>query len=112
MTNANTTAAPAARQAPAALAFEGVSFAYPAPEGASDAAARPVLDGCSLRVPDGAFCLLVGDTGSGKTTLLRLAKPEIAPAGRLDGLDELGSAAFKQPTLRTPDTTVDLQLFI
>ncbi len=86
MTNANTTAAPAARPAPAALSFEGVSFAYPAPEGASDAAgARPVLDGCSLRVPEGAFCLLVGDTGSGKTTLMRLAKPEIAPAGRLDG---------------------------
>ena len=87
MTNANTTAAPAARQTPAALAFEGVSFAYPAPEGASGPAAeaRPVLDGCDLSVPEGAFCLLVGDTGSGKTTLLRLAKPEIAPAGSLDG---------------------------
>ena len=86
MTNANTTAAPAARQTPAALSFEGVSFAYPAPEGASGpAAARPVLDGCDLSVPEGAFCLLVGDTGSGKTTLLRLAKPEIAPAGSLDG---------------------------
>ena len=30
-----------------------------------------VLDGLSLSVPDGEFCLLVGPNGSGKTTLVR-----------------------------------------
>ena len=61
-----------------ALEFDRVSFSYAG-------AAAPVLLDVSLEVPEGAFALLVGATGSGKSTLLRLAKPEIAPAGRLDG---------------------------
>lgn len=61
----------------AALRFEGVTFAYPG--------GAPVLRDVALEVPEGAFALLVGDTGSGKSTLLRLAKPEVAPAGTLDG---------------------------
>lgn len=61
-----------------ALEFDRVSFSYAG-------AAVPVLLDASFEVPEGAFALLVGSTGSGKSTLLRLAKPEIAPVGRLDG---------------------------
>ena len=61
-----------------ALEFDRVSFSYAG-------ATSPVLLDASLEVPEGAFALLVGATGSGKSTLLRLAKPEIAPAGRLGG---------------------------
>ena len=55
-----------------ALEIRDVSFSY---AGSSDR----VLDGVSLSLEEGAFCLLVGDTGSGKSTLLSLVKPQIAP---------------------------------
>ena len=61
-----------------ALEFDSVSFSYAG-------ATSPVLLDASFAVPEGAFALLIGATGSGKSTLLRLAKPEIAPAGRLGG---------------------------
>ena len=61
-----------------ALELDRVSFTY----AGADA---PVLRGASLEVPEGAFALLAGATGSGKSTLLRLAKPEISPAGTLEG---------------------------
>ena len=61
-----------------ALEFDRVSFSYAG-------ATSPVLLDASFAVPEGAFALLIGATGSGKSTLLRLAKPEIAPAGRLGG---------------------------
>ena len=65
-----------------AIEVTGLSFAYPA---AGGAAATPVLDGVSLQVAQGEFCLLCGRTGSGKTTLLRLMKPEVSPAGERAG---------------------------
>ncbi|MDD7200002.1 ABC transporter ATP-binding protein [Parafannyhessea umbonata] len=70
-----------------ALELRGVSFSYARAEGDSvPAAGAPlVLDHADLRVPAGAFALLVGGTGSGKTTLLRLCKPEIRPEGELSG---------------------------
>ena len=61
-----------------ALEFDHVSFSYAG-------ATSPVLLDASFAVPEGAFALLIGATGSGKSTLLRLAKPEIAPAGKLGG---------------------------
>ncbi|MDM8270303.1 ABC transporter ATP-binding protein [Thermophilibacter provencensis] len=61
-----------------ALELDRVSFAY----AGADA---PVLREVSLVVPEGAFALFAGATGSGKSTLLRLAKPEISPAGALEG---------------------------
>ncbi|MGN0287382.1 MAG: ABC transporter ATP-binding protein [Atopobiaceae bacterium] len=64
-----------------ALQLDHVRFSYPEGPGAGE----DVLRDASLCVPQGAFALLVGGTGSGKTTLLRLCKPELAPAGRLDG---------------------------
>lgn len=63
-----------------ALEMRGVTFSY-----AGAAAGGPVLRDVSIEVPEGAFALLVGATGSGKSTLLRLAKPEVAPSGSLDG---------------------------
>ena len=36
-------------------------------------AATPVLEGCSLQVPDGAIYALAGRNGAGKSTLLKLA---------------------------------------
>lgn len=66
-----------------ALSYEGVGFSYAAAPGAP--ASGEVLHDVTLEVSEGEFVLLVGATGSGKSTLLRLAKPEIAPAGRLEG---------------------------
>ncbi len=69
-------------RSPAALAYGGVSFRYPG-------AGVEVLRDVSLRVPAGAFALLVGGTGSGKSTLLSLAKPQIAPEGERSGSIEV-----------------------
>lgn len=66
-----------------ALELVHAGFAYPAIAGQHGRV--PVLDDISLRIPEGSFCLLAGDTGAGKTTLLRLAKPELAPRGERTG---------------------------
>lgn len=66
------------------IAFEGVSFRYPA---------RPTvsaLDGVSLHVAPGETVALVGPSGAGKTTILQLLQRFYDPqAGRitLDGID-------------------------
>ena len=49
-----------------------------------------VLDGLTLSIPDGEFCLLVGPNGSGKTTLVRQFNALLEPdSGRVtvDGTD-------------------------
>lgn len=46
------------------LAMEHVSFGY--------GDGRRVIDGVSLRIPEGSTCALVGPSGSGKTTLVNL----------------------------------------
>ena len=45
------------------IRFDAVGVTYPG-------AARPVLSGVHLRIPEGDLCLVVGATGSGKSTLL------------------------------------------
>ena len=93
-----------------ALEFDIVSFSYAG-------ATSPVLLDVSFAVPEGAFALLIGATGSGKSTLLRLAKPEIAPAGRLGGSlrvfgtdpRELGAQASARAVgyvFQSPDTQI------
>ena len=65
------------RGAAAAITFEGVVKRFPG-------AARPAVDGVSLRVEPGAFVVLLGPSGSGKTTLLKLVNRLYEPtAGRI-----------------------------
>ena len=93
-----------------ALEIRDVSFSY---AGSSDR----VLDGVSLSLEEGAFCLLVGDTGSGKSTLLSLVKPQIAPAGSRGGsirvmgraveeLDDAASARTVGYVFQNPDNQI------
>ena len=67
-----------------AVQVRGYSFAYPPGEG-DRGESTAVLSDVSLRIEQGAFCVLVGATGSGKTTLLRSLKPELAPVGESSG---------------------------
>ncbi len=60
------------------LEIKDLTFSYPG-------STRRVLDGISLSIREGEFCVLCGATGSGKSTLLRLCKREIAPNGTLSG---------------------------
>ena len=58
------TSTPSHSQAPhAVLTIDAARKAYPA--------GPTVLDGVSLRIEPGSFCVLLGASGSGKTTLLR-----------------------------------------
>ena len=70
---------------PTAVEWRDVRFAYAPASDASHGSANRVLDGASLAVAQGEFCLLTGGTGTGKTTLLRMAKPEVAPNGSRSG---------------------------
>jgi iron complex transport system ATP-binding protein len=74
----------AAVQTEPLAALEGVSFAYPLPDGRR----REVLRSVELSLPRGDLVALVGTNGSGKTTLLRLLTGVLKPdAGqvRFDG---------------------------
>jgi energy-coupling factor transport system ATP-binding protein len=46
------------------ITFDDVTFTYPD-------AAEPVLRNVNLRIDEGDFCLVIGETGAGKSTLLR-----------------------------------------
>jgi subfamily B ATP-binding cassette protein MsbA len=73
-----------------ALAFENVSFAYPARADDPAGEARPVLRDVSLVARPGAIVALVGPSGAGKSTLVDLVPRFHEPtAGRitLDGVD-------------------------
>ena len=71
----------------AVVEVRGYLFAYPA---APDFVGSPsVLDGMTLSVEEGAFCVLTGPTGCGKTTFLRSLKPELAPVGKREGSVEV-----------------------
>ncbi len=79
-----------------AVQVRNYTFAYPSGEG--DRRESPaVLSDVSLRIEQGAFCVLVGATGSGKTTLLRSLKPELAPVGESSGDIFVLGRSLKQP---------------
>jgi len=69
----------------AEIAFEQLSFTYPAADAAaSDSAPRLALEQLSLRLAPGQTLGLVGPTGAGKSTLLRLLLRQFEPgAGRI-----------------------------
>jgi CCR4-NOT complex subunit CAF16 len=49
---------------PAGVALDSVSYSYPGCE--------PFIKTCSLDLPRGSRCLLIGANGAGKTTLLQI----------------------------------------
>ncbi|HEY9763582.1 MAG TPA: energy-coupling factor ABC transporter ATP-binding protein [Trichocoleus sp.] len=55
----------------AAIALRDLSFNWPS--------GKPVLQGCTLSVEAGEFCMLLGSNGSGKSTLLRLLAGLLQP---------------------------------
>ncbi|HTY73210.1 MAG TPA: ATP-binding cassette domain-containing protein [Actinomycetes bacterium] len=67
------------------IRFEDVTITY-------EGAARPVLAGVDLVVPEGELCLVVGPTGSGKSTLLRAVNGLVPhfSGGRLAGRVSVG----------------------
>lgn len=84
---------------PAAIEFDGVTFAYPDGE--------PVLHGIDLVLPPRTKVAVVGATGSGKTTLAKLATRLMDPAaGRvlLDGTDlrDIRSASLRARVVMVP----------
>lgn len=72
-----------------AIAIDDLHFSWDS--GAS------VLAGCSLQVPSGEFCMLLGTNGSGKSTLLRLLAGLLdAPQGSIH-LDQPVGFVFQNP---------------
>lgn len=47
-----------------AVGLQGVQFSYPG--------CPPFIKGCSIALPKGSRCLLIGANGAGKTTLLQI----------------------------------------
>ncbi len=86
------------------VSLDRVTKRYTRPDGSPD---RPVLDGVSLAVAQGASLAVVGPSGSGKSTLLNLLGSLDRPtagtvrvAGRdLAGLDRAERAAFRRATV-------------
>jgi ATP-binding cassette subfamily B protein len=110
LTAVDTVADPAApvplpRPAQGAVAFEGVTFRYPArPE-------TSALDGITLRVNPGETVALVGPSGAGKTTILQLLLRHYDPdQGRvtLDGIDlrAMDRTDFRQAIALVPQDPV------
>ncbi len=99
--------APVALPAPVrgAVAFEGVSFRYPARPDA------PALEGVGLNVAPGETVALVGPSGAGKTTVIQLLLRFYDPlAGRvtLDGIDlrSMARADFRRAIALVPQDPV------
>lgn len=62
---------PAAVPPQIAIYADNLEFAWPS--------GTPVLQGCSLQIQRGEFCMLLGNNGSGKSTLLRILAGLLSP---------------------------------
>jgi len=60
----------------------------------------PAVDGLSLRIAAGAFCVLVGPSGCGKSTVLRMINAMIAPDAGAVELRGRSVASFDPTALR------------
>ena len=91
-----------------ALRFRNACFAYASE--AENARAQesqiPQIGPVNWNVAAGSFTLLLGNTGAGKTTLLRICKPEITPAGTLEGTVEVFGAPVSALTAAESACTV------
>ena len=76
----------------AALAAEGISFAYQSRD--------PVLRLVSASIPRGGLVGILGPNGSGKTTLLRLLGGLLRPSAGRISLDGTGMAASRHAQAR------------
>jgi ATP-binding cassette subfamily B protein len=87
------------------IAFEGVTFRYPARPEVS------ALNGVSLRVAPGETVALVGPSGAGKTTILQLLMRFYDPqegAVRMDGVDlrDMARGDFRRAIALVPQDPV------
>lgn len=60
------------------IKIENLTFTYPG-------RTAPALEGVNLEIKEGEFVTVFGKSGCGKTTLLKCLKPEITPAGEING---------------------------
>ncbi|HHP7231965.1 MAG TPA: energy-coupling factor ABC transporter ATP-binding protein [Xenococcaceae cyanobacterium] len=73
---------------PPAITVEQVSFSW---------SVNPVLQNCSLKVPQGEFWMLLGNNGSGKSTLLRLLAGLIKPNSGKVAIHSPWGLVFQNP---------------
>ena len=78
---------------------EQLTFRYPERQEAA-------LDGVTLTVNSGEFCLLCGKSGGGKTTLLQQLKPAITPHGSRSGQVTLDGTPVEQLSFRAQSTRI------
>jgi ABC-type multidrug transport system fused ATPase/permease subunit len=103
---------------PAALEFDGVSFAYPSASDASDpsgtpaAEPQPVLRSLSAAIEPGRTVALVGATGSGKSTIAALLARLSDPTSGAIRLDGTVLADFAQGELTDAVALVPQQTFV
>ncbi len=82
---------------PPSVRFEGVSYAYPSPDGR---ALDDALSDVSLEIPAGGHAILVGRSGSGKSTLVQLLLRYDDPRRGRVALDGAPITRFSLDSLR------------
>lgn len=85
---------------PLSVAFEGVTFAYPGPDGASG---PPVLHDITFTIEPGRRVAVVGETGSGKSTIAKLLTRLMDPTAGTIRLDASTGSARHGMDLRAVD---------
>ena len=86
------------------IAFEDVSFSYDE--------SRPVLDGVTLSIPQGASVAFVGPSGSGKSTILTLVMRFYDPAAGRVTIDGQDLRSVSQHSLRSQTAVVFQENFL